>query len=28
VAENFEQGQQIGRLEVAYTEALRAGPSA
>ena len=28
VAENFEQGQQIGRLEAAYAEALRAGPSA
>ena len=26
VAENFEQGQQIGRLEAAYAEALRAGP--
>jgi len=27
VAENFEQGQQIGRLEAVYAEALRAGPS-
>jgi colanic acid/amylovoran biosynthesis glycosyltransferase len=27
VAENFEQGQQIVRLEAAYAEALRAGPS-
>jgi colanic acid/amylovoran biosynthesis glycosyltransferase len=27
VAENFEQGQQIGRLEAVYAETLRAGPS-
>jgi colanic acid/amylovoran biosynthesis glycosyltransferase len=27
VAENFEQGQQIARLEAVYAEALRAGPS-